>query len=117
MAGTRARFGVATLVVAGLLFAFGLAAFASPFASSKPDGLDKVAADHGFDAAAREGATADSPLAGYAVKQVDNEKVSKGSAGIVGVAVTLLVAIVVFATLRHFVRRGSRNSDALAGAT
>jgi cobalt/nickel transport system permease protein len=115
MAGTRARIGVATLVVAGVLVAFGLAAFASPFASNKPDGLNKVAADHGFDAPARNSATADSPLAGYGVKHVDNEKVSKGSAGIVGVAVTLLVATVAFATLRHFVRRRSGDSPSLTG--
>ena len=31
-----------------------------------PDGLNKVALDHGFDRHAEESAAADSPLAGYA---------------------------------------------------
>jgi streptogramin lyase len=40
---------IAVLLAVGLVVAFGLAFFASPYASSKPDGLNKVAAEHGFD--------------------------------------------------------------------
>ena len=50
MASARTRAGIAGLIVAGLLVALALAAFASPFASTEPDGLNKVAADHGLDA-------------------------------------------------------------------
>ncbi len=36
-------------VVGGLLVALALAFFVSPYASSSPDGLNKVAEDKGFD--------------------------------------------------------------------
>ena len=54
---------------------------------------------------AKASAVADSPLAGYAVKNVKNEKVSKGLSGIAGVAITLLIAGVV--VRRPLVRRPS----------
>ena len=101
----RARIGIAGVVLIGLLVVFGLAAFVSPFASSQPDGLNKVAADHGFDATARRSVTQDSPLADYAVKNVDDEKVTKGLAGIIGVTITLAVAAAVFGGLGYAVRR------------
>jgi hypothetical protein len=116
MGGTRVRIGLGTLVMSGLLVAFGLAVFASPLASSRPDGLNKVAADHGFDRSARRSAADDSPLAGYAVKDVDNDDVAKGSAGMIGVAVTLFVAIIVFARLRHLVRQRSARPPVSAGS-
>ncbi len=51
-----------------------------------------MAADHGFDSTAKPSAVDDGPLAGYAVKDIRDEKVSKGVSGVVGVAITLLVA-------------------------
>jgi cobalt/nickel transport system permease protein len=103
----RLHIGIGSLIVAGLLVALALAAFASPFASSKPDGLNKVAADHGFDHTARASATDDSPLAGYAVEHVDNAKVTKGLAGVIGVAVTVVAATAVFGGLWIVRRRGA----------
>ena len=47
-----------------LLVALALAAFASPFASNAPDGLNRVAIDKGFDDEAKVSAVAGSPLAG-----------------------------------------------------
>ena len=105
VAAARTRAGIAGLIVAGLLVALALAAFASPFASTEPDGLNKVAADHGLDRSARDSATAGSPLAGYSVKHVDNEKVTKGLAGTIGVVLTLLVAGAIFGGLWVVVRR------------
>ena len=105
MSAVRTRAGIAGLVVAGLLVALALAAFASPFASTEPDGLNKVAADHGLDGSARDSATAGSPLAGYSVKHVDNERVTKGLAAIIGVVITALVAGAFFAGLSVVVRR------------
>lgn len=75
-------------VVAGLALAFALAFFVSPYASNEPDGLNKVAAQHGLDHAARSSAVADGPTAGYEVDGIRNSRVSKGVAGILGVAVT-----------------------------
>ncbi len=75
-------------LLGGLLLAFLLAAVVSHYASSKPDGLEKVAADKGIAASEKEHAMASSPLADYAAKGVDNEWLSGGLAGIAGVTVT-----------------------------
>jgi hypothetical protein len=90
------RKSVWALVVGGLLVALGLAFLVSPYASSSPDGLNKVAIDKGFSDAEKESATADSPLAGYGVKGVDSEKLSTGLSGVIGVAVVFGIALLLF---------------------
>ncbi len=79
-------------ILAGVLVALLLAGFASYYASSAPDGLEKIAADHGLDAGAKDSATADSPLADYSVSGVSDQRLSGGLAGVIGVGVTLAVA-------------------------
>ncbi|MFJ2825082.1 energy-coupling factor ABC transporter permease [Streptomyces toxytricini] len=83
---------------AGLAAALVLAGFVSFYASASPDGLEKVAADQGIDAKAEqyEHATADSPLADYGVKDVDDERLSVGLAGVMGVGATIAVGTGVF---------------------
>jgi hypothetical protein len=71
--------------IIALALAIGLATAASPFASSSPDGLTRVAADSGFDGRAQ---ASDGPIAGYALPGVGDERVAKGLAGFAG---TLLV--------------------------
>jgi hypothetical protein len=115
----RRRTGMALFAVGAVVVALLLAAFASPFASTAPDGLDKVAIDKGFDHHAKESAVADGPLAGYAVKDVQNEKVSKGLSGIAGVAITLLIAGALFGGLWFVARRraaGSRDASVSTSA-
>ena len=87
-------------VAAGLLIAIGLAVLVSPFASSSPDGLNKVASDQGFDTKAKSHALDDGPLASYSVKGIDSEKVSKGLSGLIGVVITFGVGLAMFGTLR-----------------
>jgi PDGLE domain len=87
-------------IVGGLLVALGLAFFVSPYASGDPDGLNKVAIDEGFADAETEHATAEGPLAGYGVEGVEDEGVSTGLAGIVGIAITFGAAMIVFGILR-----------------
>jgi PDGLE domain-containing protein len=65
-----------------MALAIGLALFASPYASSAPDGLNRVAADQGFDGAAEKHST--SPIAGYAFPGIGDERLAKGLAGFVG---------------------------------
>jgi hypothetical protein len=73
------------LVIFGLAVAVGLATAASPFASSSPDGLNKVAEKKAFLADGRlHSIQADSPIPGYAFPGIDNERVAKGLAGFVG---------------------------------
>ena len=84
------------VVVGGLLVALGLAFFVSRFASSSPDGLNKVAIDQGFDDTETNHATADGPFAGYGVKGVDDQGLSTGLAGIVGVVITFGIGLLLF---------------------
>ncbi len=79
-------------LLAGLAVALLLAGIVSFYASSEPDGLEKVAADHSLDANVTDSHTAGSPLAEYGVQGVENERVSVGLAGVIGVGVTFLVA-------------------------
>jgi cobalt/nickel transport protein len=87
-------------LIAGLLLAIGLALVVSPFASSSPDGLEKVATDKGFLETAKDHLFADSPLADYAVKGVGNERLSTGLSGLIGVLLTFGVGWGLFALVR-----------------
>jgi hypothetical protein len=77
----------------GLLVVVLIAAVASGFASSDPDGLEKVAIDEGFAETAEDSAAAGSPLADYGVEGVEDERVSVGIAGVVGVTITVVVTV------------------------
>lgn len=68
-----------------------LAGVVSHYASSEPDGLNRVAQDHGFSQTAKRHET-DAPLAGYTAKDVDDPRLSGGLAGVIGVVVVLALA-------------------------
>ncbi|MFG3708538.1 PDGLE domain-containing protein [Micromonospora sp. NPDC047670] len=108
-------------LVGGLLVALLLAGVVSNFASSHPDGLDS---------SLREGCTFDAddnitggscpaqrekeheiggPLADYGVAGVDNDFLSTGLSGVLGVLLTFAVAGGVFWLVR---RRGPQDGDA-----
>ena len=74
-------------LLGGLLVAVGLAMLVSGFASSAPDGLNKVAEDHGIAAGARAHLFENGPLAGYAVKGVGDDRLSTAISGLIGVLV------------------------------
>jgi hypothetical protein len=94
----------------GLLVAIGLALLVSGFASSSPDGLNKVAEDHGFAANARQHLFENGPLAGYAVKGVSNDRLSTGISGLIGVLVTFGIGLALFAVVRAM-RSGRDRSE------
>jgi hypothetical protein len=101
-----------------LLVALVLAGGASYWASSAPDGLDKVATDQGFDKGAKDHQLDDSPLAGYETSGVGDGRLSGGLAGVVGVGVTfLLVGGLVWAVRRRTASTGTTAAgpDATAG--
>ena len=77
------------VLLAGVLVALLLAAVVSFYASSSPDGLEKVATDKGIAQTEKTHHLADSPFAGYGTKGVSNARLSTGLAGVAGVAVTL----------------------------
>ncbi len=101
-------------LIGGLLIALSLAFFVSPLASTKPDGLNKVASDKGFDRNGTDHALKDGPLAGYEVKGVRDERLGKGLAGVIGVIMTFGIGSVLFAAIRW---RRERQTDSSALTT
>jgi hypothetical protein len=79
-------------LAAGVVLALLIAGIGSYYASSSPDGLEWSAEEEGFGHTAEDSATADSPLADYAVSGVDDGRLSGGLAGVIGVAATLVLA-------------------------
>ena len=97
-------------LLGGLLVAIGLAMLVSGFASSSPDGLEKVAEDHGIAANARQHLFENGPLAGYAVKGVGNDRVGTAISGLIGVLVTFGIGLALFAAVRAL-RSGRDRSE------
>jgi hypothetical protein len=102
----RVRFGFGTFIAAGLVLALVLAFLVSPSASGDPDGLNKVAMDKGFADTETDHALGDAPTAGYEVRGVDDDRLSTGLAGVLGVAVTFAVAGGVMVIVRRARRTG-----------
>ena len=68
-----------------------MAGVVSFYASSDPDGLEKVAEDVGFIETAKDHTLDNSALADYGVAGLENERLSVGIAGILGVIATGLL--------------------------
>ena len=90
--------GRSLVIAAGLLLAVIVTLF-SPLASSLPDGLERVAEDHGFLDRAQEPAY--SVLPDYTVPGVTNSNLSTILAGFVGVLVVFVAAFAVGALLKR----------------
>jgi hypothetical protein len=84
----RTRWVVLGVAVVALI----LAGFVSFYASSSPDGLNRVAADKGFASTGRTHSSDGSPLAGYESKGVHNARLSKAIAGVSGTVIVLALA-------------------------
>jgi cobalt/nickel transport protein len=103
-------------LLVGLLVALLVAGIGSYYASSHPDGLEWSAEKEGFLDTAEDSATADSPLADYAVSGVDDGRLSGGLAGVLGVAVTLVLAGGITLLVRRRHDTPDERVDADAGA-
>jgi hypothetical protein len=102
----RLRYYLGLLVV-GIGIALFITLF-SPFASSEPDGLEKVAENEGFITQAE-----DAPyevIADYVLPWVDNEDLATILAGIIGVFIVTAIALSVAFVLWRL--RGARRSAA-----
>lgn len=75
----------------GLAAAVLVAVASAWIASGHPDGLERVAEDHGFAESAEPHALESGPMADYQLRSVEDPGLSGGLAGIAGVAVTLAV--------------------------
>lgn len=83
---------VTSLLIAGLGIALVLAVGVSHFASTAPDGLERVALDKGLDRDEQPHPLAGGPLSDYTTAGVHNGFVATGLAGAVGVLATFLLA-------------------------
>lgn len=90
-----------SFLIIGFIVSLLLAGIVSFYASSNPDGLQKVAQDIGFSESAKEHTNADSLLAGYGVKGVDNGRLSTGAAGVIGVIATGVISTSLFMLVRR----------------
>ena len=88
-------------IVMGVLVSALLAGGASFYANSNPDGLEKVAQDIGFIQSAKDNANADSSLVDYGLKGIENERLSVGVAGLIGVVATGAISGGLFLLLRR----------------
>jgi cobalt/nickel transport system permease protein len=89
------------LLVVGLIVSIVIASILSFYASSQPDGLEKVTADQSLDVNAVDSANADSALADYGVAGVENERASAFLGGVIGVAITGLAGVGLYVWLRE----------------
>lgn len=103
----RARARIGLFVGVGLALAVALAVVVAPRASTEPDGLERVALDHGFADRAEDHALAASPTADYGVAGVGHDGLAIGLAGVVGIAVTFAVVAGGLAVLRRASRRSA----------
>ena len=89
------------VVVLGITVSLLVAGVLSAWASTRPDGLSRVATSLGFADRARDSAASGSPLADYATTGVSDPRLSGGLAGVVGVVVVGLVMVLLLAWLRR----------------
>lgn len=86
----------AGFVIASAILAGGV----SFYASSSPDGLEKVAEDVGFLETAKDHTFGDFTLADYGIAGFENARLSVGLAGLIGVGATALLAMSLFKLIR-----------------
>ncbi len=90
-----------TFLISGFVASLFLAGVVSFYASSHPDGLEKVAGDIGFIETAKENTNSKGILADYGVKGVDNQRLSTGAAGVIGVVATGAISTGLFFLIRR----------------
>lgn len=119
MTSTRSKRSIWIIVGAGLLVSLFLAGVVSFYASSSPDGLEKVAEDVGFIGSAEDSATAGSPFSDYGVAGVADERLSVGLAGVAGLIATGVLAFGLFVWLgrRNRTAATEPTSDAIAASS
>jgi cobalt/nickel transport protein len=99
------RIKTSMFLALALAVAVGLAVFASPYASSSPDGLEQVAGSKGFlDDGRLHTIQESSPVPDYAFPGIHDPRLATALAGLVG---TLLVAVVGVSVVKLARRRST----------
>lgn len=99
------------LVVVGVLVALLLAGLVSFYASSRPDGLNRVAEDQGMSRTEDRHQAAGGPLAGYRAKGVEDDRLATGVAGVTGALVVLVLFGGLTLVLRHRKQSDAEHQD------
>lgn len=96
-------------IAAGLALAVALALFVAPWASSEPDGLEKVAEDKGFIEAAEETEPAwdGSPIPDYAVPGLEESRPALATA-LAGLAGTVGIFLLAWGLALILKKRGDK---------
>jgi hypothetical protein len=98
---TAVRTSLKLFTVLALAIAVGLATAVSPFASSSPDGLERVAQDQAFiDDGRRHGLQEDAPVPDYALPGIGDARLATGLAGFLGTLVVFAAGFGVATLLR-----------------
>ncbi len=90
-----------TFLITGFIASLFLAGIVAFYASSHPDGFEKVAGDIGFIETAKENTNSDVILSDYGVKGIDNPRLSTGAAGVIGVIATGAISTGFFLLIRR----------------
>jgi cobalt/nickel transport system permease protein len=98
------RISTLAFILVGIAVAVALVIFIAPNANPNPDGLEKVAAEKGFDSEVRDHDLAGGPFADYGVSGVGNRYAGTWISGLLGVAVTFAIG----AGIVYVVRRSRR---------
>lgn len=114
--GTPASTSTKWFAVGALVVALLLAGVVSYWASSAPDGLNKVAADTGFGEQEKQHGLDDSPFAGYGTKGLGDGFASGAVAGVAGVGITLALAGGLTLVLRRRAAHAAPAEQATQGA-
>ena len=88
-------------IIFGLMAAIFLALVLSPFASSWPDGLEKVAEDKGFLEKGEVKPVFNSPIPDYAWPGLESEKLATSAAGVAGTLMVFAMGYGVAALLKR----------------
>jgi hypothetical protein len=96
------RVSMRLFVALALALAIGLAFFLSPYASSSPDGLERVAGNKGFlERGKVHRIQEDSPVPDYAFPGIDDPRLATGVAGFVGTLAVFAVGFGAASALRR----------------
>lgn len=113
----RTRISMWSFTVLGVALAVGLALAVSPYASSNPDGLEKVAIEEGFvDTGKLHAIQEDAPVPDYVFPGVGGGRLATGVAGFVGTLGVFAIAYGIGWALRRRTGGGLRGEVLVGGA-